>query len=139
MTPMIIRELISAALLLVGGGFMFVSAVGVLRLPDFYTRLHASSIGETFGLVLVGIGLIVYNGINLPSAKILLIIIALFLVNPVGTHLIGKAAIREGESTEAYTRSGRESGDDARTESEAGGDTTQSDGDNTTTDIENDI
>lgn len=99
---MILREVLSAILLLIGGGFMFVSAVGVIRLPDFYTRLHASSIGETLGLVLAGLGLIIYNGVNLTSAKILLIIIALFLVNPIGTHLIGKAAIRSGEEPWKY-------------------------------------
>lgn len=93
-----IHEIIAALLILAGGGFMFVSALGVIRLPDFYTRLHASSIGETFGLVLAGLGMVIYYGVNLTSAKILLIIIALFLVNPIGTHLIGKAAIRAGET-----------------------------------------
>lgn len=101
---MIVREILSAVLLLIGGGFMFVSAIGVIRLPDFYTRLHASSIGETLGLVLAGLGLILYNGINLTSAKILLIIVALFLVNPIGTHLIGKAAIRSGEEPWKYVK-----------------------------------
>ena len=91
---MMIRELISAALLLIGFAFMVVSAVGVVRLPDFFSRLHASSIGETLGIVLVGLGLILYNGAEFSSAKILLIVIALFFVNPVGTHLIGKAAVR---------------------------------------------
>ena len=81
---------------------MFVSALGVIRLPDFYTRLHASSIGETFGLVLAGVGMVIHQGINLTSAKILLIIVALFLVNPIGTHLIGKAAIRAGEEPWEY-------------------------------------
>lgn len=101
---MIIREVIAAILILVGGGFMFVSAVGVIRLPDFYTRLHASSIGETFGLVLAGLGMIIYNGFNLTSAKLLLIIVALFLANPIGTHLIGKAAIRAGEEPWKYIK-----------------------------------
>lgn len=99
-----IHEIIAALLLLTGGSFMFVSALGVIRLPDFYTRLHASSIGETFGLVLAGLGMIIYHGFNLTSAKILLIIVALFLVNPIGTHLIGKAAIRAGEEPWEYIR-----------------------------------
>lgn len=94
---MMIREFVSAAFLLIGFGFMIVSAVGVVRLPDFFSRLHASSIGETLGIVLVGLGLIVYNGFHFSSAKILLIVIALFFVNPVGTHLIGKAAVRAGK------------------------------------------
>lgn len=93
---MIVKDIISAAFLIVGVAFMFVSAVGVIRLPDFYTRLHASSIGETLGIILAGVGLVVYNGINFTSLKIILIIIALFLVNPVGTHLIGKAALHSG-------------------------------------------
>lgn len=105
---MLIREIIAAILLIIGGSFMFVSALGVIRLPDFYTRLHASSIGETFGLVLAGIGMIIYHGLNLTSAKILLIIVALFLVNPIGTHLIGKAAIRAGEEPWKYIKSGEE-------------------------------
>lgn len=92
-----IHEIIAALLLLSGGGFMFISAVGVIRLPDFFTRLHASSIGETFGLVLAGLGMVIYHGFDLTSAKILVIIISLFLVNPIGTHLIGKAAIHAGE------------------------------------------
>ena len=97
-----IHEISAALLILTGGGFMFVSALGVIRLPDFYTRLHASSIGETFGLVLAGVGMVIHQGINLTSAKILLIIVALFLVNPIGTHLIGKAAIRAGEEPWEY-------------------------------------
>ncbi len=99
---MTIIEIFSGILLLAGGVLMLASAVGVIRLPDFYTRLHASSIGETLGLVLAGLGLILYNGFNLTSAKILLIVIALFMVNPIGTHLIGKAAIQNGEEPWKY-------------------------------------
>ncbi len=94
---MIVKEIISAALLLIGFALMVISAIGVLRLPDFFSRLHASSIGETLGIVLAGIGLAVYHGVNLTSLKILLVVAALFLVNPLGTHLISKAAIHSGK------------------------------------------
>lgn len=90
------NDYLAAALLLTGFFFMIVSAIGVVRLPDFFSRLHASSIGETLGIVLVGIGFAIYEGFTLTSAKLLLIVIAVFLVNPVGTHLIGKAAVRAG-------------------------------------------
>ncbi len=106
-----IHEIIAALLILTGGSFMFVSALGVIRLPDFYTRLHASSIGETFGLVLAGVGMVIHQGVNLTSAKILLIIVALFLVNPIGTHLIGKAAIRAGEEPWKYIKKEEEDAD----------------------------
>lgn len=93
---MMIRAFIAGAFLLVGFFLMIVSAVGVIRLPDFFSRLHASSVGETLGIILAGIGFMVYEGFTLVSAKILLILISVFLVNPVGTHLIGKAALRSG-------------------------------------------
>lgn len=94
---MIVKEIISAVLLIAGFVLMVISAIGVLRLPDFFSRLHASSIGETLGIVLTGIGLAVYHGVNLTSLKILLVVAALFLVNPLGTHLISKAAIYSGK------------------------------------------
>ena len=94
---MIVREIIACICLIAGILLMLVSAIGVFRLPDFFSRLHASSIGETLGIVLAGAGMAVYNGLNLTSAKILLVVLSMFLVNPVGTHLIGKAAIRSGE------------------------------------------
>ena len=93
---MMIREVITAILLILGFIFLVFSALGVMRLPDFYTRLHSSGIGETLGIVLIGLGLIIYEGFNILSAKILLIMVSIFLVNPVGTHLIGKAAMESG-------------------------------------------
>ena len=98
---MTVQNLIAAALLCAGFFLMVVSAVGVVRLPDLFSRLHASSIGETLGIVLAGAGFAVYEGVSLISAKILLIVAAVFLVNPVGTHLIGKAAIQAGHSYES--------------------------------------
>lgn len=92
------NEILAAVLLISGFLLMIVSAVGVVRLPDFFSRLHASSVGETLGIVLAGLGFAAYEGFTLTSAKILLIVIAVFLVNPVGTHLIAKAALRAGYS-----------------------------------------
>lgn len=90
---MIVREVCTVVFIIAGFLLMIVSAIGVLRLPDFFSRLHASSIGETLGITLAGIGFVIYEGLDLVSLKILIIIAALFLVNPVGTHLIGKAAL----------------------------------------------
>lgn len=101
---MIVREIFAIAFLVVGFFFMTVSAIGVLRLPDFFSRLHASSIGETLGIVLAGLGFMVYEGFTLVSLKILGIIAALFLVNPVGTHLIGKAALYSKEMRETVDK-----------------------------------
>lgn len=108
---MTFQDLIAAVLLCAGFFLMVVSAVGVVRLPDFFSRLHASSIGETLGIVLAGAGFAVYEGISLISAKILLIVAAVFLVNPVGTHLIGKAAVRAGHCYAAGTEEEKEAED----------------------------
>lgn len=88
-----IREILSASLLIAGFIFLVLSAIGVIRLPDFYSRMHSSGIGETLGIALMGMGFIVYTGINFTSVKILLIALSVFIVNPVGTHLIAKAAL----------------------------------------------
>lgn len=88
-----IRMIIAAGFLITGVIFFFISAIGVMRLPDFISRLHASGIGETLGMIMLCTGIIIYTGISLLSAKVLFIILAMFLVNPIGTHLIGKAAL----------------------------------------------
>ena len=97
---MMIREITAGILLVMGFVFTVLSTVGVLRLPDFFTRLHSSSIGETLGIVLIGLGLIIYEGIDFTSAKIFMIIVAIFVANPVGTHLIGKSALMSGHRLE---------------------------------------
>ncbi len=84
-------------LLLMGGAlFLFVSCVGLIRLPDFYTRAHAVGKAETLGSMLVLIGLALYNGVSLSSLKLLLILGFVAVTNPTATHAIARAAIRSG-------------------------------------------
>lgn len=81
-------------LLILSGIFLFVSGtLGLLRLPDFYTRMHATGKCDTLGALLVLLGLAVYNGFNLVSAKIVIIVVFIFLANPAATHAIGRAAL----------------------------------------------
>jgi multicomponent Na+:H+ antiporter subunit G len=85
------------ALLLVGGFFFHgVAALGVLRLPDFYTRLHAVSKAETLGVILTLGALVVWAGPGLLAAKLILVGAFLFLANPTSTHAIARAALRTG-------------------------------------------
>ncbi len=77
---------------IIGGLFFFtVGTVGILRLPDMYTRAHSAAKCDTLGAVLILIGLIIYNGESYASLKLLLIIIFLWVTNPTATHLIAKA------------------------------------------------
>ena len=87
---------LAAGLISIGGVFLVVSCIGLLRLPDFYSRAHAVGRAETLGCVLVLTGLAVHNGADLVSAKILLILIIIFITNPTATHALMRSAYRSG-------------------------------------------
>jgi multicomponent Na+:H+ antiporter subunit G len=76
--------------------FHTVAALGVLRMPDFYTRLHAVAKAETLGVVLTAAALIVWVGPSLLALKIGFVAAFLFLASPTSTHAIGRAALRTG-------------------------------------------
>ena len=88
-----------AGTVLIGLGlaFMVITALGMIRLPDFYSRVHAVSKSETLGIALVLLGLILHEGATLVSLKIGLILVFVALANPVGAHLLTRAALRTGE------------------------------------------
>jgi multicomponent Na+:H+ antiporter subunit G len=87
-----IRIIISGILLFTGCFFVVISALGIVRLPDFYSRIHAGSSADSLGQTLMISGLIVYEGFNLTSVKMLFIIIFIYIVNPTAAHAIAKAA-----------------------------------------------
>ncbi|MCY6355208.1 monovalent cation/H(+) antiporter subunit G [Clostridium sp. ZS2-4] len=80
------------SIFLMGGLFFFmVGTIGILRFPDVYTRAHSAAKCDTLGAVLSLIALIIYNGLNIVSLKLLLIIVFVWITNPTATHLIVKA------------------------------------------------
>lgn len=91
-----LREVI-AALFLLGGLVFFVgSAIGMLRLPDFYSRIHASGNSETLGCTLSFIGLMIYEGPTLTAVKMAFVFLLVFMANPIGSHILSKAAYKSG-------------------------------------------
>ncbi len=76
--------------------FLAITVVGLIRLPGFFERVHAVSKAETLGLALVFAGLMIHEGLNLISLKYLLIILFVALSNPVGAHVLTRAAVRTG-------------------------------------------
>ncbi len=88
--------IVLAGLLALGLFFHAVAALGVLRLPDFYTRLHAVSKAETLGALLVVAALVLHAGPTLLAAKLGFVAVFLFLANPTSTHAIARAAYRSG-------------------------------------------
>ena len=91
-----INEIIAVILLVCSLFFFLASAIGMIRLPDFYSRLHASGNSETLGLMLSCLGLVIYEGPTLLSVKIVIVFLLVGLANPIGTHMLGKAALKSG-------------------------------------------
>lgn len=81
-----------SSLLLVGSFFVLTGALGVWRMPNFFTRLHPAGIADSLGFPCVLFALIVVNGLNLVSAKLLLLLIFIMLTGPVACHALAKAA-----------------------------------------------
>lgn len=87
-------RIVLSTLFLAGGlFFFFVGTIGILRFKDIFTRAHSAAKCDTLGAVLSLISLIIYNGINWVSLKLVLIIVFVWITNPTATHLIAKAAL----------------------------------------------
>jgi len=93
-------ELLKDALgwVLIGGGgiFVVIGAVGLNRMPDVFTRMQATSVGDTFGAGLMIVGMIVQAGFSLVAAKLLFILLFLWFTGPVATHALARAALIAG-------------------------------------------
>ncbi len=89
-------------LLLIGGTFFtVVGTIGLLRFPDFYTRLHATGKCDTLGEGLIILGAVIYHIVHysetlLVPIKLLFLIFFIFIANPTATHAIVKAAYETG-------------------------------------------
>lgn len=90
------RDVASWVLLLAGSAFALTGGIGVLRLPDFYTRLHAASLVDTAAVGLICLGLMLQSESWLVAVKLLLILAFLFFTSPTAAHALAKAALGEG-------------------------------------------
>ncbi|WP_421792302.1 monovalent cation/H(+) antiporter subunit G [Hyphobacterium sp.] len=95
-TLLLIRDIVSAILMAIGVIFVLAGAIGVVRLPDFYTRLHAAGVTDTLGAELIILALILQAGFTLLAAKLALVGFILFLTSPTATHAVANAAHRAG-------------------------------------------
>jgi multicomponent Na+:H+ antiporter subunit G len=87
---------LSWAMLVAGGFFCLVGGIGMLRMPDLYTRLHASSVTETLGAGLILFGLMLQSGLSLVSVKLLVLGVLIFIISPTSTHAIARVAMLRG-------------------------------------------
>lgn len=93
---MVAIDIIAIIFISLGVFLLIVGTIGLLRLPDFYTRMHAIGKCDTLGLAMVLVGLALYEGLTLLSAKLLLIAVFLFIANATATHAITRAAMKAG-------------------------------------------
>ena len=87
-----LAEIISWACIILGSFFCIVGGIGLLRLPDLFSRMHGAGITDTLGAGLIITGLIFHSGLSLVSAKLFLIVFFLYLTSPTSTHAVAKAA-----------------------------------------------
>ena len=86
-------EIASVILLLIGALAMLVGGIGILRMPDLFTRLHAVGITDTLGAAAILLGLAFIAGWGLLLVKLFLILAVLLLLNPTTSHALGRAAV----------------------------------------------
>ena len=92
----LVVDVVSAALMLAGSVFIVIGGVGLVRFPDFFTRLHATGVGETLGTWLVLLALLLQSGWSMVSVKLVMIFLLLAITGPTATHALAKSALHGG-------------------------------------------
>jgi multicomponent Na+:H+ antiporter subunit G len=91
-----LADVLSWVFLAAGGAFCVIGAIGLIRMPDFYTRAHAASVIETLGAGLVLLGLLLQAGWTLSAVKVLMLGLLIFFASPTATHALTRAALLRG-------------------------------------------
>ncbi len=92
----IVIDIISSALIVIGGLCVMVGGVGVLRMPDFFTRMHAASLTDTMATLALFTGMILQVGFTLAAAKLFAIMLFLLLTGPTATYALANSALSAG-------------------------------------------
>jgi len=87
-------DMFSALSLLLGSFLCLSGGVGIIRFPDFYTRMHAVGVTDTLGAGMILIGLMLQNPEGLVMLKLLMILVMTLFISPVASHALAKAAFR---------------------------------------------
>ena len=93
----ILTEILSWAFLLGGSFFAVVGAIGVIRMPDLFTRLHAAGITDTMGAGMILVGLMFQGGLSLVTVKLFMILGFLWFSSPVSTYALARATLASGQ------------------------------------------
>lgn len=104
----LLLDIASAVLLLTGGFLVFVGGVGVMRMPEFFTRMHAASVTDTGGAALILAGLMLQGGLTLVPLKLAAIFLFLFLTSPTASYALANAALLSGVATACRNQTGKQ-------------------------------
>jgi len=100
-------DILSWAALLGGSFFYVVGAIGLHRMPDVFTRMHAVSVSESLGLGLLVFGMVLQAGFTLIAVKLIIIMVVLMWTGSAATHALARAALHDGERPLLQDESGR--------------------------------
>ena len=92
----VLREAMSWICLVAGSCFAVIGGIGILRLPDFFTRLHGAGITDTLGAGLILTGLMLQSGMSLTTVKLLMILAFLLICSPTSCHALAQSAVSQG-------------------------------------------
>ena len=93
----LIVNIVSGIFIFIGSVFMVGGAIGLIRMPDFYTRLHAASVTDTGGILFIMIGLVlqalfIFDN-PMAAIKLVLVVIFIYFTAPTASHAVAKAAL----------------------------------------------
>lgn len=92
-----LMHILGVVIVTAGVFFLMIGSIGLIRLPDFYSRSHATGKSDTLGVMLVILGLILFEGFTINSIKLLLIVGFVGLTNPTAAHALARAAFHFGK------------------------------------------
>ncbi len=93
---MLAIDVVATMFLAAGAFFMITGTIGLLKFPDFYTRMHATGKCDTLGQILIIVGCMIYEGFTLITIKLLMVSAFYLLAGPAGGHALMKAAYVTG-------------------------------------------
>ncbi len=89
-------DILSWVLLTLGGISVLIGGIGALRMPDIYTRMHAASVTDSMGAILVLVGIMLQAGLSLATIKLAAILLFLLLTSPTASNALAAAALLAG-------------------------------------------
>lgn len=94
-------DIASWILLTLGGASVLIGGIGALRMPNLYTRMHAASVTDSTGAILVLVGIMLQAGLSLATIKLAAILLFLLLTSPTASNALASAALLAGTKPDA--------------------------------------